>query len=181
MSSPQDDEVLQALKAELVAFLFDQSGERPRGAPTVAEQLSETVTGQVRHDLQRELHLFHDQVEATLEQSQNAGGGGFGALLRHPWFLAVLVVALLSIGVNVGLGMALLAKPKPAVETTIDGDDQASADASVSDMALELTPAERKAQEDKCKALAKQAERTKCLDKLKASETATSANAGSHH
>jgi hypothetical protein len=179
MSNSQDDEVLQALKAELVAFLFNQSGERTRGTPSVAERLSETVTGQVRQDLQRELHAFHDQVEATLEQAQYAGGGGgLGSLLRQPLFLVVAVIALLSIGANIGLGLALLGRPAPATEQQTTDDASASADA-VSDMALEPAMPDRKTQEDNCKKLTKPADRTKCLANIKT--PAAPANAGPHH
>lgn len=187
MSSPEDDEILQALKAELVAFLFNQSGERPRGdrTPTVAERLSETVTGQVRQDLQRELHAFHDQVETTLEQAQQTSGGGFGSLLRQPWFLIVFVIALLSIGANVGLGMVLLTKPAPAAVEQAAEDASASEDTAVSDMPLEPATPDRKTQEENCKKLAKPADRTKCMANIKTPAASASASghstSGQHH
>ncbi|HVZ30761.1 MAG TPA: hypothetical protein VG839_10235 [Asticcacaulis sp.] len=181
MSSPEDDEVLQALKAELVAFLFNQTGARQRGdrTPTVADRLSETVAGQVRQDLQRELHAFHDEVEATLEQAQYASGGGIGTLLRQPLFLIVLAVALLSIGANIGLGLALLGKPAPAATAQSADDASASEDATVSDMALEPAVPDRKTQEEACKKLTKPAERTKCLANIKT--PADTPNASGHH
>ncbi len=108
MDNSGDDEVVQAMKAELLAFLLDRSApSMPAGrSPTLADAIGETVSDRVSDQLDHQIHQFRSEVVATLAE-ERVKRSRLRSRILSPWFLVPLFVAVLSIGGNIGLGIAL--------------------------------------------------------------------------
>ncbi len=156
MTSREDDEAVAALKAELLAFLFDQGG--PHMAAKPSPSTADIVGDIVADRLSDQLNIRLNQIEKSLTQSvvrEHERAAALRTTFLNPWFLTAVAIALLSLGGNIGLGFLLIHKTVSEAAAPVDAADAQASDScsAVSESASRAVSSEsRSANEAKGKA-----------------------------